>query len=272
MKPFKPIRVTNRMTRLFLILILWATSLLVACRTIDDRWDAIAESGILRIGLDPTYPPFETAVGDEVYGLDVDLARLLAQDLGLEPQFIYFGYDGLYDALTTGQVDVLISALVIAPERTRDIAYTPAYFDAGQFLYFVQESNDTIRSVNDLANLTLAVELGALGHVSALELQRQNPGLEIVPFPSAHDALEALIGRTVDAALIDQVSARLYMREKELPQTVSLKQLPDPIMSEPYAIAVRIGDQTLLEKLTASLNALKDKGELNRLGDLWLGQ
>jgi ABC-type amino acid transport substrate-binding protein len=270
MKHCKRIQATNRAIYLCLILTLWTTSLLVACRSNDDRWESIANSGVLRIGLDPTFPPFETAEGDQVYGLDVDLARSLAQELGLEPQFIYFGYDGLYDALTTGQVDVLISALVIAPERTRDIAYTPAYFDAGQFLV-VAETNELIRNASDLNDQTLGVELGALGHVAALELLRHKPGLEILPYPSGHDALDALTGGMVDAALVDHVTARLYLREMEPGNSSGLKRLPDPVMSEPYAIAVRIEDRTLLEKISNGLTALKIRGELDRLYNVWLG-
>ncbi|MHC5804418.1 transporter substrate-binding domain-containing protein, partial [Streptococcus pyogenes] len=91
---------------------------------------------------------------------DVDLARELAKTLGLEVQFSYFGYDGLYDALTTGQVDALISALVIMPERTKDIAYSSAYFDAGQFL--VVSDMTGVNGMTDLSGHTLAVELGAL--------------------------------------------------------------------------------------------------------------
>ena len=52
-----------------------------------------------------TSPPLE--------GFDIDLASAIATDLGLTAEFVYFGYDGLYDALQTEQVDVLISALVI---------------------------------------------------------------------------------------------------------------------------------------------------------------
>jgi ABC-type amino acid transport substrate-binding protein len=244
--------------------------MLVACRSNDDRWESIANSGVLRIGLDPTYPPFETAEGDEVYGLDVDLARLLAHEIGLEPQFSYFGYDGLYDALTTGQVDVLISALVIAPERTKDIAYTSTYFDAGQFLV-VAETNNLIRNTSDLVSQTLGVELGAIGHVTAQELQRQKPGLEIIPYPSGHEALNAITSGMVDAALVDHVTARLYLREMEPGNTSGLKRLPDPVVSEPYAIAVRIEDRTLLEKISNGLSALNNRGELDRLYNIWLG-
>ncbi|MBP8950134.1 MAG: transporter substrate-binding domain-containing protein, partial [Candidatus Promineofilum sp.] len=149
----------------WLALIIAALLCLTGCAAGNDTWPQIEGSGVLRIGVDPTFPPFATADGADAQGLDIDLARALADELGLEAQFTYFGYDGLYDALATGQVDVLISALVVAPERTADVAYSDAYFDAGQVLIVPQAS--AVAGMADLDGRTVAVELGALGHVEA---------------------------------------------------------------------------------------------------------
>ena len=111
--------------RFFLLLITAILAILVnsGCHSQNETWQRIAESGVLRVGLDPTYPPFEVADGSgNVSGLDVDLAHALAKELGLRVQLSHFGYDGLYAALATGQVDVLISAMVIVPDR---IEYGP---------------------------------------------------------------------------------------------------------------------------------------------------
>jgi polar amino acid transport system substrate-binding protein len=250
----------------FLLLIL----LLGGCKADGDRWEQIAESGVLRVGLDPTYPPFAVADGDEVYGLDIDLAEALAQEMGLEPQFTYFGYDGLYDALTTGQVDTLISALVVAPERTRDIAYTTSYFDAGQFLV-VPIDDHTIAGMVDLAGQTLAVEQGALGHVTALEWQRRLPDMAIAPYPSVDAALEAVADDSAAAALVDHVGARLFMRQATTKLPSPLKLLPDAVVSEPYVVAVRNGDRTLREKMSAGIEKFAKAGVLDQMVDRWLG-
>lgn len=243
--------------------------LLASCQTNSDRWDEIAASGFLRIGVDPTYPPFAVAEGNEVHGLDIDLAHALADELGLQPRFTYFGYDGLYDALTTGQVDVLISALVVAPERTRDVAYTQGYFDAGQFLV-VPAEEDSVNAMRDLAGKTLAVEQGALGHAIALEWQRKISGLEIAPYPTVDEVLAAVRENSAAAALVDQVSARLYLHQQQPSQSRTLRLLPEPIFSEPFAIAVRIGDRTLREKLSTAIDKLSSEGELELIITRWL--
>ena len=228
-----------------------------------DSWEQIHESGILRIGVDPTYPPFALDNEGRLTGIDIDLGRALAAELGLEPQFTYFGYDGLYDALTTGQVDVLISALVIAPERTKEVAYTVPYFDAGLFLVVPAGANPAT-GMNDLSGGSLAVELGTLGHVKALEWQRRLADLTIQTYGSVDEALGSIAAGENDAALVDYISARLYIRDNPIEGT-DLAYSSISIVPEPYALAVRIEDRTLLAHLNDGLGRLESSGQLKEL-------
>ena len=251
-------RYVTRLSALLLIALC-----LTGCRAEADTWEQIKASGVMRIGIDPTFPPFAEAEGDRVWGLDVDLANSLAEGLGLEARFTYFGYDGLYDALATHQVDVLISALVIAPERTQDVAYTRPYFDAGQILIRPGTRTD-IGRLSDMAGKDLAVELGSLGHVEALERQRDMVDLTIRPYNSVSDAIRAVEAGIADAALVDGVSGRLYL--KAMPdKNRSLIRLPELVTLEPYAVAVRIEDERLLEELDFQLQELSESGALEAM-------
>lgn len=242
--------------------------LLLACRSQTDTWPRIQETGILKVGLDPTYPPFEAANENGVYGLDVDLANAVTADLGLQTEFVLFGYDGLYDALATGQVDVLISALVIAPERTEDFAYSEPYFNAGEIL-IVRQDETAISEMADLENRTLAVELGALGHVEATTWAKEIPTLTVIPYPTADDAMTAVVDGEADAALVDAISGRLFI---QLQQTPALKRLPEPVTVEPFAIVTRIGDRHLLEQVNNSLARLVKNNKLDEIINHWLGE
>ncbi len=204
-----PLRMLREYRSVF-CLILIATIMLQSCQTEDETWRRIEKTAVLKIGLDPTYPPFETANESGLYGLDIDLANAVAADLGLNVEFVLFGYDGLYDALATQQVDVLLSALIIAPERTRDFAYTEPYFNAGEIL-IVQATNEDIVEMADLNGRFLAVELGAQGHVEATSWERRLSNLTVLPFGSADEALTAVANGSADAALIDAISGRLFV-------------------------------------------------------------
>lgn len=239
---------------------------LVACNGRSQTWSRIQQEGVLRVGLDPTYPPFEVDANGELTGLDVDLARAIGTDLGVEVAFSYFGYDGLYDALGTGQVDVLISALVIDPLRMEDFAYSEPYFNAGQIL-LVPEGETAVTAMTDLANRTLAVELGAQGHVEALAWSRKLAGLTVQPYTTPEEALTAVRSDEADAALLDGVNGRLLLRDYP-----GLNHTAEPVTVEPYALVVRIADSDLLDHLNDSLARLQASGELDRIIVDWLGE
>lgn len=246
------------------VLVLLLSLVAVACTGGEGTtWRRIEREGVLRVGVDPTFPPFANADGEQLEGLDVDLLRALAADHGLEAEFVYFGYDGLYDALGTGLVDVLASALVVRIEQTRDYAYSEPYFNAGQYLVVPTGSAD-VRNMEDLTGHRLGVELGAEGHVVATEWQRRLQRLTINPYDSPAAALDALAAAEVDAVLVDAISARLYPAVG-----TSLRLLPEPVTVEPFALVVRKDDEVLLEKLNESLAALADSGQLDRIVDKW---
>lgn len=248
----------------FLLLLVIGLFPLMGCSKGEDSWAHIEESGVLRVGVDPTYPPFALAEDTGLRGIDVDLARALAEELGLETQFFYFGYDGLYDALTTDQVDVLISALVILPEKTKDIAYSIPYFDSGLIL-IAPASGNQVAGIDDLNGKVIAVELGSIGHVKALELQGNKGGFEIRTYDGVSEAMAAVSAREAHAALVDSVSGRLYIREQKLQGAPSLMIVGNHVTSEPFVVAVRIEDRVLLTKMNEAINRLSTNDKLKTI-------
>ena len=249
-----------------LLLGLFAAILATCGRNRDEAWRRIQEEGVLRVGLDPTYPPFETAEEGPLRGIDVDLARAIGDELGVEVSFVYFGFDGLYDALATEQVDVLISALVVRIEQTEDVAYSDPYFNAGQILVVAQEEAE-VQAMEDLEGRTLSVELGAQGHVEATEWQRRLRDLTIQPHNSPQEALDAMAQGEVDAALVDAISGRLYLAQHE-----QVKQAGEAVTVEPFAIVVRKEDERLLEEIDGALKALEERGQIEEIVQRWMAR
>ena len=255
---------SNKSASLVLLCLVIISIVVSACSVEGNSWDRIVEEGQLKIGLDPSFPPFEATDGTTIYGIDVDLANALTEELGLEPTFIHFGYDGLYDALLSKKVDVVISALVIFPERTRDFKYSQSYFDAGQVL--LNGDNTLFENLDDLDEQSIGVELGAEGHILALDWQKQKPSLTIATYNSAEEALDALNKSDVDFTIVDKLSALLYSDSTE--NSSAMFQ----VSSEPFAMAVREEDTILLEMLNSALGELQDSGQLATIIDTWLGQ
>jgi len=235
--------------------------LLTTCRAESGTWERIQQDGILRVGLDPTFPPFE--IGDEngLRGIDVDLAEAIADELEMDVDFVWIGYDGLYDGLQTGRVDLLLSALIIVPSQMGDFSYSSPYFDAGERLIVRRDS-----TITDIAAInTLAVELGAQGHVEAMAAQKEFPTLNIVPYNTAEEALTAVSDKNTDGVIMDEINGRLFLQTHP-----NLRILPDPITMEPFAIVVRKDDQTLLKELNDVLVVLGENGRLDEILVDWL--
>lgn len=240
------------------LLYLLAIFLLLSCAG-SDTWQRIQQTATLHIGLDPTYPPFENADSGELIGIDIDLANAIAAELHLTTQFDYIGYDGLYDALLTGRVDLLISALTIDEMRTTDVAFSAPYFNAGQVL--IVPMGSSIEELADLASKTVAVELGAMGHVAAIGQQSKIENLTIIPLQTPDEVIRAVEAGSADVAIIDNITARLS-------RSPDVRIIENPVTVEPFAIVVRVEDRVLLNQINDTLAQLERSGRLAEILEL----
>jgi polar amino acid transport system substrate-binding protein len=225
----------------------------------------IRQRGTLSIGLDPSFLPFAALAGDgNLFGLDVDLGHELAARLGVEPHFVLITYDGLYHALEVGQVDVLISALVVEPGRSKKVSYSTPYVDVGLVLVTPSSVGESF-SVQDLAGQMVAVEIASQGDAEARRWARRVSGMVVVTVSTADDAMAAVLSGEAAAAMVDGVAARLYLREH-----TGLTLVNGLLTSEPYAVAVRSEDKTLLRALNEALAAMAAGGTLDAILGKWL--
>ena len=259
--------------------LLLALLALVGCGPANDPSLArVQEAGVLRVGLDPSWPPFEYVdpASGQVAGLDVDLARAIGRELGVEVAFVVRGWEGLYGALGDGQFDAILSALPYDPWRTKEALYSISYFNAGPVLVARGELGGALgpdlesgQQARALAGYTVHVEFGAESDVQARRLADKGAQIEIVTHETAAAALDALASAHSDAeaAIVDAVSARLYLRE---PAGQGLWIAGEPLYDELYVIAVHPDAASLQAALDQALIDLRESGELDALLDRWL--
>lgn len=83
----------------------------------------VRRTGVLRIGIDATYPPFGMAEGGDFSGFDVDIARAVARELGVRAELINASFDGVFPALQNGSFDAVVSAVTITEERQKTLLF-----------------------------------------------------------------------------------------------------------------------------------------------------
>jgi len=158
----------------------------------DTYLQAIQKSGTLRVGMDPTYPPFESLSDGQYVGHDVDLAKSLAADLGVRVEFKPLALDTQYDALAAGQVAMLISALPFIYERKKEVRYSRPYYQAGQVVV-VTAGDTSIKTKADLQGRRVGVELGSNADTDARQLARTVLPMQVISdYHSAAEVLDAL--------------------------------------------------------------------------------
>jgi len=228
----------------------------------DGTLQRIKASGVLTVGLDPSNPPFADGRNGEPIGLDVDVINAVAARLGMRVQTRVLGYDGLYDALKIGQVDVLISALPVDSARLNDVIYTHFYFDGG--VTIVSRGQPT-QHMRDLEGQTAAVEYGSSADETARRWQRRLHKLDTSLYATTNEALDALYAGKTDAALADVVSARLYQRTHP-----GLTLSAQPIAPEPYAIVTRFDSFKLAGAIDDAVDQLLRDGTIESIAAKWM--
>ncbi len=233
----------------------------------DATWLAVQERGVLRVGLDPSFPPFDglDASGAPV-GFDVDLAAALARRWGVEVETVALGFDSLLDAVRTTRVDVVISALPFDERLTKDVHFSQPYFDAGMRL--AARRDLPIAAVDDLTGKRVAVEWGSAGDMIARRLQREDKlDLTIVPYDTPQEAIDAAVhDPQIDALFIDHVSLRLAQG-----MGAPLAAIGPPLESNPYVIASPLAAYRLAAEIEAALTQMQIDGELAALENRWFG-
>lgn len=231
----------------------------------DGTLAEIQQRGTLRVGLDASFPPFETIdETGQIVGLDVDIAQAVADDLGVELELVNIGFDGLYDALLARRADLVISGLPYDPRWTQDVAYTLNYFNAGQVLIRLQ-GDVTIQEVEDIAGRIVAVEWGSQADMEGRRLEQEVGGVEGVTlqrYSSAAEAIDALLAGQADAAIVDGVSA-----VAALPRGL---QIVTYLTDEWYAAAVHIDSRELLGEVNQTLIRLEESGQMATIQAKWL--
>jgi polar amino acid transport system substrate-binding protein len=232
--------------------------------TRDTTWQAMQARGKWRVGMDPSFPPFEQLNADhEMVGFDADLARQMAASWQLELELVPIGFDSLLDAVRTAQIDSVVSAYPYDPRLTRDVLFSSPYFDAG--IRLATRTESPIASLEDLAGQAVAVEWGSMGDMVGRRLQKTTPSLRLVQFATPDEAVSALVSSpTIDALLVDNVTLRQAQAGG-----AALRAVGSPLESSPYVIVMPRTARDLHSRIEVQLQEMRDTGLLESLEEHW---
>ena len=218
----------------------------------------------LIMGTNAAFPPFEytTSAGlvGEFDGIDVAIAKQIADDMGTELEIADMDFDGLIAAVSTGKVDMVAAGMTATDERRKSVDFSDTYYVASQVMVVAADNTD-ITKAEDLKNdKKVGVVLGYTGdgivtedlEIAEDKITRANRGIDIV---------QDVKNGKLDAVVIDSATG-VALAEKN-----GLKVVEDAeaFETEEYAIAVKKGNKELLEKINATLAEMKSSGAIENL-------
>ncbi|MCC6611983.1 MAG: amino acid ABC transporter substrate-binding protein [Anaerolineae bacterium] len=221
-------------------------------------------AGALRVGVDPSNPPFAFFEDDQIRGLEIDLANALGDALDAPVQLVPLGFDGLYDALKVEAVDIVIAAITADPLRTADVDYSLPYYDDG--LVLVSPADHPIAAMDALAGLSLAYAFGSEADSEAHRWLRRIQPFTTQPYETPQIALDAARLGAADAALVGATDARLYARAHD-----DWPNVRQAVMHTPFVIATSARHGRLAAAINEGLQQMQNDGTLDLLIARWLG-
>lgn len=226
---------------------------------------AIRQRGELLIATDATYPPFEFKENGRLQGFDVDLGDELGRELGVRVTWVPMEWAGVFAALATRKVDLVMSGVTITDERLKNYNFTRPYFLSGQVI--VRRKGDTrIGGPDDLKDKIVAVQQETTGQY-AVE-KRRLPKNKIHRFDTLQDALLDVRNSKSDAAVADLPALQYNVKRSY----AELELLPGaaPLASENVGIVARKGDMDLVHALNEALETVLADGRYARTYQKWI--
>jgi ABC-type amino acid transport substrate-binding protein len=238
---------------------------LAACALAQSSLDAIVERGVLRVGVKADAPPFGFVDGrGQLAGFDLDLARVLATVLFDDErriQFLRVTTASRFEALRSGQVDLVMATITATEERRAYAELSESYFISGSLLLVPRTSR--IERVEDAAGRRIAVVRGSVQERDLAEVQaRAVP----VPLESVAAAVRAVKSNQVDAFLYDDVVLLELARQDGALRVTGL-----PLRPRPYVAAARKGDVELIRWVNGWFARIRRDGSYAALWRRYFG-
>ena len=214
-----------------------------------------SEQKYIVVGTNAEFEPFEYREGTEIVGLDIDISKAVAENLGKELKIEDMEFETLTAQVSAGNIDFVAAGLTIDETKSKQVDFSEPYFTTKQVI-IVREDSVDVATAEDLKGKTVGVQLGTTGHQSVSADEEIN----CIPFNKGALAVMDLANGKIDAVVIDEEPAKRMVAAQS-----GLKIVEAPFVEEEYAIAVQKGNEALLKTINETLSELKQSGKYDEL-------
>ncbi|ULG73109.1 ABC transporter permease subunit [Macrococcus brunensis] len=223
----------------------------------EDQLDVIKKRGELRVGLSADYAPYEferTVNGKREYvGIDIELAKKIAKDLGVELKIVNMQFDSLLGSLKTGKIDVIISGMSPTPERKKEVDFTDEYMQVKQRMVVQKKNQQKLKTVEDFKGKGVAAQKQTTQEELA---QTELPESNLTSLTRLPEAIMSLNTGKVDGVIMEGPVADAYLSQNT---QLAYSDLEFGNADKGTAIALQKDSSKLLDALNASIKEVNDQ-------------
>jgi len=216
--------------------------------------------GKLTMATNAYFPPYEYYEGSEIVGIDAEIAKAIADKLGLELEIADMEFDSIITAVSSGKADLGLAGMTVTEERLKNINFSDSYAQGVQVVIVKQGSE--IKSIDDIAGHSIGVQLATTGDIYA---QSDFGNDNVVEFNKGNDAIMALLSDKVDCVIIDNEPAKSYVSANE-----GLVILDTEYVTEDYAACISKENEALLKAVNEALADLTADGTIQAILDKYI--
>ena len=206
------------------------------------------------------FPPYEFHEGDNIVGIDAEVAQAIADKLGMELKIEDVAFDSIIPGVQAGKYDMGMAGMTVTEERQKSVNFSTSYAKGVQVV-IVKEGSD-IKSVDDIKGKKIGVQTSTTGDIYATgDFGEEN----ITKYDNGAMAVQALRAGKVDCVIIDNEPAKNYVAANE-----GLTILSTSYVEEDYAICFNKDNTELQEKVNKALEELIADGTVQTIVDKYI--
>ncbi len=219
----------------------------------------------LVMGTNAYFQPYEFYEGENIIGIDAEIAAAIADKLGMTLRIEDMEFSSIISAVDSGLIDFGMAGMTVTEDRLKDVDFSSSYANGVQSV--IVKEGSPITSVDDLfaegASYKIAVQLGTTGDTYACD----DFGAEnVTQYSNGNGAVLALVGGDVDCVIIDNEPAKALVAENE-----GLVILETAYADEDYAICVKKGNTDLLNAINGAIDELTAEGVIDGIVSKYIG-
>ena len=254
----------------FILVILVCLILLTAltaagCASATGKLEKIQSKGEMVVYTDPNFSPFEFLGANGITGVDIEIAKAIAAELGVKESFKEANFDSILMALKGGKGDIAISGFTITDERKKSVDFSDPYIESVQYLILPEGS--AIEVMEDLAGKKIGVAKGYTGEF-LIEYELGDSGVlretdtEMKSYNSAMEATLDLKAGRIDAVVMDEYVAKNIVAQNSGIEAKELRYKNGELAAEEYGVAIPKGNEDLLEIINKVIQQLKTEDKI----------